>query len=81
MLLDAFRREICEFLNTITASQCWPIICHPVCLLSECVLGSFTKHFNSCLENFIVFVYKITFILLETTFCQGNDFRMPSDFV
>lgn len=66
MLLDDFRGEIREFLNRIIASQCGPTAQHPMCLLSECVLGSFIKHFTLCLENYIVFVYKMTFILLET---------------
>ena len=31
-------------------------------------LGSFIKHFTLCLENHIVFPYKMTFMLLVTLF-------------
>ena len=68
MLLDDFGGEIREFLNGIIAYHCEPPAWFPMHLLSECVLGSFIKHFTLCLENYIVFPYKMTFMLLVILF-------------
>ena len=69
MMSDAFRREIREFLSSITASNIDHFARHPVCLLSESVLASLTSHFNVCLENYIVFANKITFTLMVAISC------------
>ena len=68
MLLDDFGGVIREFLNGIIAYHCEPPAWFPMHLLSECVLGSFIKHFTLCLENYIVFPYKMTFMLLVILF-------------